>query len=499
MTVIPLSRRSAISLEIALTAVALVAIGWFFFWTARTSGAFGTPGEEDYYNFLVRGWRGGHLYMSKEPRPEMLALADPYDPAQNSAVRLGDASFFRGHYYLYFSAAPALILHWPFHALTGHELATTSAIYVYCLTGFLAASAVWLLMRRRYFPHSAAWTGAAGVLMLGLGTGVLTLLRRPLVWELPISSAYAFAMLAVLAIYWALHGRRPVLAMGLAGLCVGLAVASRPGGLFGVAMLAPALWHLWRRPGAGTGGRWCAVAAAAGFGVCMIAVVAHNYARFGNPLEFGVSYELSSNYEAKERHFSLSYFAHNAWIYFFHPAQWSGQFPFIEATAVKGGPPGYLGTWVEAIGGLLVTFPILWFAATFSAVERYGGPHERANLRTMAATVAVWFVAGIGMLLGFYCATSRYLGDFAPALALLAVLGCLGLERRLNLSHWRRPLVTLVVVAGVITGVTGVLLSFDYHGRLLRTLQPQMWASFEKFFASAEPPPAALPPSAPGR
>ena len=78
-------------LRAALPALAIAAMVWFFYWSVRTSGGFERPGEEDYYNFLVQGWRQGHLHMSKEPRPEMLALTDPYDPAQNGSVRMGDA------------------------------------------------------------------------------------------------------------------------------------------------------------------------------------------------------------------------------------------------------------------------------------------------------------------------------------------------------------------------------------------------------------------------
>src|SRR5437879_2367193 len=97
-------------LEILLVGLVLAGAVRFVWWTERTSGGFNPPGEEDYYNFLVRGWRSGHLYMAKEPAPAMRALADPYDPALNAAVRLGDASYFDGHYYLYFSPVPAAVL-----------------------------------------------------------------------------------------------------------------------------------------------------------------------------------------------------------------------------------------------------------------------------------------------------------------------------------------------------------------------------------------------------
>ncbi len=469
--------------DLTLVVLALAAVLRLFWWTEAVSGGFNPPGEEDYYNFLVRGWRQGHLYMAKEPRSEMLTLKDPYDPAQNHDVRLGDASYYREHYYLYFSAAPAVVLHLPYYALTGRELGTTTAVYVYGLIGFLAASAVWLAIRRRYFPASGVGVGAGGILMLGLSTHLLVLARRPLVWELPIAAAFAFVMLALLAIFWAFHGRRPVLAMAGAGVSFGLAIASRPGELFGAAMFLPALWFLRQRPGMESRWRWGAVAAAIGIGVCLAAVFWHNYARFGDPLEFGVNYQLTSSYEAKQRHFSLTYMAHNAGIYFFHPAKWSTVFPYIEASGVRGGPSGYLGDWVEPIAGLAVSFPFLWLVlgtplAAFRPAER-----ESGGLRAMVIVTATLASAIIGFFLCFYCATTRYMVEFAPALTLLAGFGWLGLERRARTAGRKMALVALVglaVCVTAVTAVTAVLLSFDYHNRFLQRLSPQLWTDLER-------------------
>ncbi len=239
---ISISRR----LEPWLIAAALAAVGWFYYGTVASVGGFGPAGEEDYYNLLVRGYRNGHLYLDRAPAPEMLTLADPYDPVQNAPYRLPDATYFRGHYYLYFGAAPALLLMWPAAALAGKDMPTSAAVFCFCVLGFFAASALWLAIRRRYFPASAAWTAVAGILVLGLATHVLALARRPTIYELPIAAGYAFTMLALGAVYRAMHGRRPVLALGAAGLCLGLAAASRPPALLGAALLLPLLWWAWR-------------------------------------------------------------------------------------------------------------------------------------------------------------------------------------------------------------------------------------------------------------
>ena len=465
---------------------ALGAVVWFFHWTVKTSGGFHPPGEEDYYSFLVRGWRAGHLHLSKAPSPEMLALADPYDPAQNAAVRLADASYYKGRYYLYFSAAPAAVLLWPHVAITGRELGTTTAIFIFCTTGFLAASGLWLALRRRYFPASGWWTGPLVVLLLGTSTHVLVLMRRPLVWELPLSSGFAFSMLALVAVYRALHGRRPVAALALAGLCYGLAVASRPTCLFGAVLFVPVLWELRRTLGGGS--RWwrCVIVVAAGIGACVIALLAHNYARFGNPLEFGINYQLSSAYEAKERHFSLRYAAHNAAIYFLHPGAWSGTFPFVAASSVPGGPPGYLGAWVEPICGLAVTFPFLWGVVALPLAWRGRTQAEAGPLRAMLAAVGLFFAMVMAFYLTFYCATPRYMADFTPALMLLAGFAALGIERWAQERRWHKLAAPLLALAGLATIAAGLAVNLDYHSRSLSQLQPATWARLEQFFGGAK-------------
>ena len=469
--------------HVTLTVVALGLVIWFFHWTVRTSGGFGPPGEEDYYNFLVRGWRSGHLYMSKAPRAEMLALADPYDPAQNAAVRMGDASYFRGRYYLYFGAAPAALVMMPYYVLTGKELGTTTVIFGFCATGFLACSVLWLALRRRYFPESALWVAPGGVLMLGLSTHVLVLLRRPLVWELPISTGYAMTMLALLAVNAALHGRRPIVALGLAGLGLGLAAGARPTYVFGAVMLLPALWgirrvrgRIWRKAG---------LAAAAGFGMCVLVILAHNYARFGNPLEFGQNYQLSGIYESKADHFRAAYLPRNLFIYFFQSVRWSSELPFMFAEALKtAGAVGYHGIFNEGVAGLLVTFPFIGLAPAFLLAMRGRQTETLPQLRAMIGAIAFFLLAMLAVVGSYFLTTIRYAADFAPTLALLAALGWLGLERWARGSGWHRVTTPVIALTVVATAVAAVFVSFGYHDRMLRILQPQLWAEMERFFNS---------------
>ena len=81
---------------------------WFLHFMVKGNNGFEDWGDIDYYKLLVRGWQKGQLNIDKDPAPELLALKDPYDPEQNGPYKLGDISLYRGKYYTYFGAAPAL-------------------------------------------------------------------------------------------------------------------------------------------------------------------------------------------------------------------------------------------------------------------------------------------------------------------------------------------------------------------------------------------------------
>ena len=116
-----------------------------------------------YYNLLVQGFRAGQLSLKQEVPPGFARLADPYDPAANALYRdppygLHDLSYYKGRLYLYFGITPALILFWPFVALTGHYLFHRQAVTIFCAMGFLASVGLLRALWRRYFAEvSVGW------------------------------------------------------------------------------------------------------------------------------------------------------------------------------------------------------------------------------------------------------------------------------------------------------------------------------------------------------
>ena len=470
------SRRRVRAWELVGVAAALLFSGWFLQFMVRANNGFEDWGDLDYYKLLVRGWRKGQLNIDKDPSPELLALKDPYDPEQNGPYKLGDISLYQGKYYTYFGAAPALTLMWPYAALTGRELVTGQATLVFCLVALLAASWLWLAVRWRYFPDSHPLVAPAGILCLAFGTHLLALAQRPMMWELPISAGIAFTLLAAAACFRALHGVRPVLAMAAAGLCLGLAVGSRPTCLLAGGMLLVPVWRGSRE--ARPGREWWRLALAAGvpLALCGLAIMAHNYARFDSPFEWGQNYQLSGAYESKLVHFAARFFPHNLSVYFFQPLLWSTEFPFAFAQAIEiSHIADYFGT--EEVCGIAVTFPYVWFLLALPlAWWRRDGMDSR-GLGAAVLGLILYVVPVGGLILSYFSTTMRYQTDYAVAFAVLALLGLLALERRAQAAGrgWTRLVLVSSGLAAVITVSVGTLVALDYHSRSMRQPWSRGW------------------------
>lgn len=158
-----------------LVAVAAVAL---LVWTA---GSTGIPEnfrgrKTDYYNLLVAGFREGHLHMKVTPDPR-LGPGMPVEPPRPGAEILLDASYYRGKYYLYFGATPAVLLFLPWAVLVGHDLPEWFAGAILATAALLTALGWLALLRREFLPVVSPTYWFAATITLGLGAGLPVVLR----------------------------------------------------------------------------------------------------------------------------------------------------------------------------------------------------------------------------------------------------------------------------------------------------------------------------------
>lgn len=408
---------------------------------------------DSYYNILVQGFRAGQLSVKKEVPPGLAQLTDPYDPTANAPYRgapygLHDLAYYKGRLYLDFGVTPVLISFWPFVALTGHYLSERQAVLMFCAIGFFA-SVTWLRsLWCCYFARVSVGVVAACVLALGLATFVPVLLARCEVYEVAIACGYMLTMLALGAIWRALHEpERKCLWLVAASTIYGLAVGARPNLLPGAVILLVPVARAWReRRPMGT-----LLAAATGPIILIGAgLMFYNTLRFGNPFEFGKHYVLREVRQGTQQFFSLRYFWFNFRVLFLQPARWSHRFPFVREAATPSLPVGH---WpVEIPFGVLTNIPLVWLALAAPLAWRGRSEEVRSTLRAFLATLALLGTV-CAVTLCFFCqAAMRYEVEFLPVVLQLAVVGILGLERALaDRLVWRRS----------VRGGWGLLLSFS--------------------------------------
>jgi putative flippase GtrA len=472
---------AAASWQRLVTLLAGLGMAVLLAWTALGKWEFPALGPDcdDHYNLLVHGFRKGSLAMDIPVPPDLKEIADPWNPA-NRPPGLWvppDTSYFNGHFYLYFGVAPAVLLMWPFRAITGVDLPLAYALIIFCVSACWALGWLWLRVLRDHFPAAGWVTRLGGMVVLGLGGGLLMLARRAHFWELPIAAGQACLAVFAAACYLALHAKRPSAWLALAGLSLGFAVGSRPSlAVAGVGLACVVVAIAWRAHKAEGGWRalkkaaWAALAAGLPLVAVLAALLAYNYARFGQLTEFGLNYQLTSRHEMAAVHFSRSFARFNWEMYFWRSPQWERYFPFVRQAIPPTPPAGYYTC--EYVFGALTLSPVLWLVLLL--------PGIRADLRAFCVTMIAMAGAITIVLLCFNTAVARYTADFLPWWLLLGLLGWASAE--VWLQRWRAGQWIARTMAGGLMLVTVILAfcaSAELHG-VFRYRNPEMFLAIAR-------------------
>ncbi len=470
--------------------VTFVGISALLAWTSLGDWSFPPlgPKQNDYFNDLAAGFSKGSLALDLAVPPELIAAKNPYSPAgRPEGIAPHDVSYYKGRYYLYFGVVPVVTLFWPFRTILGCDLSMTYAAVAYGLGAFCLVAWLWMRVLRDYFPNASLATKLAGLLALGLAGGQLVVGRRTSFWEIPIEAGYFHLACMAVASYLALESKKPRLSLGLAGLSLGLAIGCRPtlvGAGLGLALVVVVVGLRCGPAPAGTKRLRALVlsvlAAGIPFAVVLAALFAYNLARFGDPLEFGLRYQLTaSEDQTRVKRFSASYVLFNLRTYFLTTPQWGRYFPFVHPVRGLARPAGYYG--VEFTYGALAVCPVLWLCGLFPVwVARRGdkGPAALAWFFLLSA------VGTTGLLVCFNSAAGRYILDFLPWWIWLAVLGIAMLEQELMVGGRRgvaSAAALLFAVGAVFSAFVAFLQSADIHG-IFKFENPSAYSAVSRWF-----------------
>ena len=414
-------------------------VGVYYWWAVRASGDpfFWKADLTEYYDLLGRGFAGGHLYLPVEPSPQLLAQPNPWDPAIDPSLKMHDTALYNGHYYLYFGATPAVLLFTPWRLFTGHDLPERFAIVIFAFGGFLFASGALL----RVLDLASAKPGPMLLVVLLVGLGLCQsipyLLNRVAVYEIAIAGGY-FCLSG--ALFCLAHGIGTGSSTGWlagAGLMYGCAVGCRPHLVFaGFIALAGLLFLLARSEGlsaAFLSRKFLAFLAA--FTLAALAIAVYNYERFGNPLEFGLRYQLNGPGQNRIE-LGLRNLLPGLYFMLLSPPYIGPVFPWIhimwhfvfDSPEKYPLPPQY---FIEPIMGALWLAPLI-LAAPFA--PRWARACREAKF--ILAIASLSSAAVLLFLMSTHLASPRYETDFVASGVFAAVAG-LGI-RVCRCSGWRR-------------------------------------------------------------
>lgn len=442
------SRRVPIILAILLVVLAywfFGSHGHFYFKSRSWDAPRIRPGDGSYAS-LAEGFLRGQLSMAHEPDERLKALPNPndYEARQKEQIPyVWDASYFNGRYYLYFSPLPVLFFYIPFRLAYGAYPDDQLAGVIFAAWALIMAA----LFVERALGEKRRVPIAIWVLMLGLSGVVPFVLVFSRVYEVATLCGMAMTATWALSLLRYLESPRRSRLVWMS-VWLGLAIASRPnlGVLLLVALIALPKPRL--RP---------ALIALIPLSVIGGSLLLYNYARFSNPLEFGLHYQLTympmANYEACACRSVPEAFrlVNNLWLYVFAPPYLGGSFPYVDLTGHRLDPAVSFSSVSEEVGGLAPMLPLAIFGsalALFAGVRR--APLE-IGTRAASLIVAAGWVALVALSSCWYV-TARYQVDF---MLLIATGSVVLVDRMLQTSAHRGLAIAIACYSIILGGMLG--------------------------------------------
>ena len=406
-----------------------------YFWTVSSALSLlgNASAKTAHYNLLTDGFLAGQLNLKRDAAPQLALVQNPYDPIQNGPYRLHDASYYGKKLYLYFGVTPALILFLPYAILTGRYIWHHDAVAILSSAQFLVMAGLLIFLHRKYFLKIKLTSLLLGILALGLTNGVLIMLRRPDLWEIPIIAASFMVMLSLVCIFRALRSSISCVCwISLASICYGLAIGARPSVILGAGiLLLPLLTH-WKKSRRFS--LRILIAAIMPIATIGLGLLLYNWLRFGSITEFGQNYQLAADNQNILRHFGFDFLLFNLQVYFWSPVRWMSYFPFVFGSEIPKPPEGQFG--VENPFGILTTVPIVWFSLALLFFTIIQIVREGSSTLIIWISGVLWvFTSSLFVIGCFGGACNRYQIEFLPALVFLSVLGVFTLELKLEKFH----------------------------------------------------------------
>ncbi len=424
------------------------------------------------YNELAQAFLNGQLHLEKEVPQVLIDMENPYDRyarkevfSQAGLSEPWDTAYYNGKYYVYFGVLPVFLFYLPAQ-LIGFDFPNFLAIVIFSwvlIAGVFLLYGKLIKMYLKDTPYLMYIILSVTTVLTG---GVVYIIKRPDFYSIPIIGALAFTIIGFYFWLSALENTKlSRTRLFIGSLFMASVIALRPNLVFFSCVAFLIFWgSVFRdRELLSANSRLSeeklrglknTIAFCAPYIVIGLLVMWYNYARFGSPLDFGASYNLTTS-DMTKRGFSLDRWGLGFYEYLFRPPSISGTFPYLSSSYPS---TAYIGfTSREGMfGGIFATYPILWSLFAMHKAKEEKQPFKFALFILAAGIVTCLIDIQAGGIL------PRYTCDFAVFFVMAAAITLMMLYKEYpslatKFSAWSLLCMILFDVLLIIAGGTSTL------------------------------------------
>lgn len=414
------------------------------------------------YGDLTAAFLQGQVSLLVPPDPKLALSSDPYDPDKRlpGTEIAWDYSYYHGKYYLYFGPVPALILGCTWYYLTGGLPSLNLEVFICSILNLIFFFCFVRSLITQYFNRVPLGMECLIYILYGFSNLIPYVAGRSYMYELPIICASAFTLGFFVSILQSLRqNSRRWLWLFLASCSAGLAAGSRPTTAFLFIILGLYWLFLHRKPRLSTAFFKESLAVFLPAFLSVGAILWYNYARFQNPLSFGVEQILNNGGAHLNRLFQLKNIPEGLLAYYFLPWTYDPTiFPYIKMTIMTCFP----NRGEDIVTGLLPSFPLDILALLWPFyIRKYPAP-ERNSLTIIGILISIWAVLLAMLVSAYFALGERYALELQLPVLLLTTVTLLARRHLGPLPTWQRYALGLLFIYGCYMGIIYGLVSEDF-------------------------------------
>jgi len=274
-----------------LSVISLVIFSWI---CAYTSVVEDTVQAQQYNRYLVDALVARRTHLEAGNTEKMRKAERPYDlhwMEDNGYKRdvdwMSDWVYYKGRFYCYFGAVPALLLYVPYNLITGNYLSNHGGIFVFAAISIILLACLWRFLVKKYMPDTRFVFYLLSFFTVFFASGWFCPLRFTRFYSIVSSAGFMFMITGILLLLESVEHEKPDRSkLFLACACFALAVGCRPNLLFTSLIVPVVLWKykLWKH----------LPLIAIPYIAVAVPMCIYNYARFGSIFEFGLNYNMTN-------------------------------------------------------------------------------------------------------------------------------------------------------------------------------------------------------------